>query len=171
MDAYRVLGIAHGATETEIRQAYHRLAKACHPDLQDNEEEQLKAQEKMVQLNLAYKEALQQAGQHDRYIVMPPEKAWAHAKEYFQTRQWEKALVQLSHIQERGAAWYRMQGDILMQMRQWGSALQAYKICVQMEPDNQEYHQAALDAAVAVRRHSTLPYRILDWARDLLGMT
>lgn len=33
MDLYVVLGVRHGATESEIKRAYRRLARQCHPDI------------------------------------------------------------------------------------------------------------------------------------------
>src|SRR5829696_3539154 len=33
MDLYIVLGLAHGATEAEIKRAYRRLARRYHPDI------------------------------------------------------------------------------------------------------------------------------------------
>ncbi len=33
MDLYIVLGVAHGATESEIKRAYRRLARRYHPDI------------------------------------------------------------------------------------------------------------------------------------------
>ena len=168
MDAFKVLGLEDNALEEEIRKAYHTLVKKYHPDLYTDPEERLKAQEKLVQLNLAYREALSRASDRSKaYVVMPPERAWERARAYFARQDWERALVQLSHIEERNAEWYRMQGDILMAMRQYASALQAYKICVKLDPDDQSSHQRCLDAAVMLRRHQSLPGRISDWARDL----
>src|SRR2546429_9951320 len=36
-DYYQVLGVARGASEKEIRQAYRRLARQYHPDLNPND--------------------------------------------------------------------------------------------------------------------------------------
>jgi molecular chaperone DnaJ len=33
MDLYVILGLAHGASESEIKRAYRRLARRCHPDI------------------------------------------------------------------------------------------------------------------------------------------
>ena len=32
-DPYEILGVGRAATHTDIRKAYHRLAKKSHPDL------------------------------------------------------------------------------------------------------------------------------------------
>lgn len=45
---YTVLGVSPGATEEEIKSAYHRLAKKYHPDLHPGDEE---AARKMKEIN------------------------------------------------------------------------------------------------------------------------
>ena len=169
MDAYKILGLKENALEEVIRKAYHTLVKKYHPDLYTDPKEKLEAQDKLVQLNLAYREALSHAADRSRgYVVMPPERAWERARAYIARQDWERALVQLSHIEDRDLEWYRTQGDILMALKQYSSALQAYKICVKLAPEDQESHRRCLDAAVTLRRHQTLPYRISDWAQGLL---
>ena len=171
MNAFETLGLPENAPEADIRRAYHALAKTCHPDLFSDSAEQAAAQEKMIQLNLAYREALQRCSNRpapSHYVVLSPEKAMAMAQSYFERKQYDRALVQLSHIEDRDLEWYRTQGDILMALKQYSSALQAYKICVKLAPEDQECHRRCLDAAVTLRRHQTLPYRISDWAQGLL---
>ena len=171
MNAFETLGLRENALEDEIRRAYHALAKTCHPDLFTDSAEQAAAQEKMIQLNLAYREALQRCSSRaapNHYVVLSPEKAMALAKKYYESRQYDRALVQLSHIAERDAAWYAFQGNVLMAMGQYRSALQAFRICTKMEPDNREYHENTLRAAVEVRKHQKIAYRIADWARGIL---
>ncbi len=169
MDAFERLGLERTATQEEVRKAYHDLVKANHPDLFTDEADQLRAQEAMVQLNLAYREALERSSKGSGYIVQPPEKAWERAQIYFAREEWDRALVQLSHIQEHDLDWYRMQGDILMKMNQYASALQAYKICVKLAPEDQECHQRCLDAAVALRKRHSLPHRIADWVKGIFS--
>ena len=167
---FQVLGLSAGADADQIRAAYRALVKKCHPDQFLDADEQQAAQEKLVQLNLAYREALSKAADRSRtYVVLPPEKAWERAVAFFERQEWDRALVQLSHIEARDLKWYKMQGDILMEMKQYSSALQAYKICVKIAPEDQESHQRCLDAAVALRRQQSLPGRMKTWARNIIG--
>lgn len=50
-DPYKVLGVAQGATQEEIKRAYRRKAKECHPDLHPNDPQ---AERRMNEVNEAY---------------------------------------------------------------------------------------------------------------------
>lgn len=50
-DPYKVLGISRDAAKDEIKRAYRKKAKECHPDLHPNDP---KAAEKMNEINEAY---------------------------------------------------------------------------------------------------------------------
>ena len=50
-DPYQVLGVSPNASEDEIRQAYRRLAKQYHPDLNPGDKT---AAQKMNEINAAY---------------------------------------------------------------------------------------------------------------------
>jgi DnaJ-like protein len=52
---YRALGLQPGASAKEVRTAYLRLVKQCHPDrFQQNSRAQLQAQERLKEINEAY---------------------------------------------------------------------------------------------------------------------
>ena len=50
-DPYKILGLERGASDEEVKQAYRRLAKKYHPDLNPGDQE---AAKKMQQINEAY---------------------------------------------------------------------------------------------------------------------
>lgn len=72
-DYYGVLGIARGANDQDVRRAYRRLARTCHPDLHPNNPE---AETRFKQISEAY-EVLsdpQKRQKYDRYGAQ-----WQHA--------------------------------------------------------------------------------------------
>ena len=52
-DPYKILGVSRDASDEEIKQAYRRLAKKYHPDLNPGDAE---AAKKMQQVNAAYEQ-------------------------------------------------------------------------------------------------------------------
>jgi len=62
-DYYEVLGLKKGASEEEIKKAYRRLAKECHPDLHPNDKE---AEARFKEINEAY-EVLSDSEKRARY--------------------------------------------------------------------------------------------------------
>src|SRR5215510_3045510 len=65
-DYYDILGVSHGARDNEIKAAFRRLAKECHPDRCNGDPN---AEKRFKELNEAY-EALkdpQRRAAYDRY--------------------------------------------------------------------------------------------------------
>ena len=83
-DPYKVLGISPGATQDEIKRAYRKKAKECHPDLHPNDPN---AERRMNEVNEAYD------------MLMNPDK-------YAQRRAQEQARQQ----QSQGYGGYGSQG-------------------------------------------------------------
>ena len=167
LNSFELLGLPRTATEQQVRQAYHTKVKACHPDQFTDSQTQQKAQEQLIQLNLAYEEALRLAMGHQAGApvnMLSASEAKHLAIKLMEQRRYESALLQLSHVQSRDDEWYYIHGQLLMNMRQYGTAHQSFREAVRMQPGNRAYRQGALDAAVAVKKHQKLRYRVADWA-------
>ena len=160
---FEVLGLPPTAGAEEVRTAYRRLVKQCHPDKFQDPEQRKAAQQKMVTLNLAYEEAYHLAStrQVNAYVsALPVNDAISLADKMLRQHSPESALRQLMRAEGRGGAWYAMQGRILMHMDQYDSAHQAFREAVRLEPDNNEFRQGALDAALAMKKAQTLAGRL-----------
>ena len=62
-DLYAILGVARDASEDEVRKAYRKLARECHPDVNPNDPH---AEERFKQVAFAY-EVLSDADKRTRY--------------------------------------------------------------------------------------------------------
>ena len=63
-DPYEVLGIPRSATQQEVTDAFRKLAKKYHPDLNPGDKN---AQSKMAQINVAYEEIKSGRAAHTDY--------------------------------------------------------------------------------------------------------
>ena len=166
MDAFDILGLSRNATEQQVRQAYHQKVKACHPDQFIDVQDQQLAQDQLIQLNLAYEQALRLTMKR----LMPPtrpisaEEAKAMAKKLLEERRYESALAQLTHAETRDDEWYYLHGQLLMGIHQYSTAHQSFREALRLQPENRAYRQSALDAAVAVKKHQRWTRRMAEWA-------
>ena len=169
LNAFEVLGLTVDAGEQEVHQAYRTRVKACHPDQFEDREQQQKAQEELIRLNLAYEEALRlSSGRQVGYHMVPVEQAKNIARRLMEQGRYESALLQLGRAEMKDDEWYYLQGRLLMEMKQYASAHQSFREAVRLQPDNLEYRRGALDAAVTYKKHQKLPYRVADWAEGIL---
>ncbi len=170
MNAFEVLGLSEDADEAQVRQAYHQRVKACHPDQFSDGDAQRQAQEKLIQLNLAYEDAIRRTAGKQKTVfhTVSPEEAKAIAKRLMGQQRYESALLQLSHAESRDDEWYYIHGQLLMGMHQYDTAHQSFREAVRLKPENNEYRRGALDAAIAMKKHQKWPYRVADWADGLL---
>ena len=160
-----MLGLNAGASADDVRNAYRRLVKTCHPDKFLDADERKAAQEKMIALNLAYEEALKltasrrnAATNYNRELTT--EEAIALADKMLRRDSPESALRQLMRTKSRDASWFAMQGRVLMALEQYESAHQSYREAVRREPNNNVFRQGALDAAVALKKSRTFAGRV-----------
>ncbi|MBR6526059.1 MAG: DnaJ domain-containing protein [Clostridia bacterium] len=170
MNAFEVLGIAPDATQEQVHQAYRARVKQHHPDQFEDREMQLRAQEKLVELNLAYEQAMKAAANRQTsFSALPAEQAIAVARKLMDQGHIESALGQMTRAQSKTEEWYFFQGQLLMKLKQFSSAHQAFRAAILLSPDNREYRAWALDAAVAMKKHQKLHYRVADWAQSLFS--
>src|ERR1700710_1878953 len=88
IDYYQVLGVAKSASDKDIKNAYRKLARKYHPDLNPNDTE---AHKKFQQLNEA-NEVLSDAEKRKKYDQYGEN--WQHGAEYEQTRQQQQSRQQ-----------------------------------------------------------------------------
>lgn len=157
----------------DVRNAYRQLVKTHHPDKFLNEDERKAAQVRMIELNLAYEEALKlttnrrnAAASYNRELT--EEEAIALADKMLRRDSPESALRQLERTKERSGDWYAMQGHVLMVLEMYESAHQAYREAVRREPNNNVFRQGALNAAVALKESRTFQGRIKKLLKKLL---
>jgi len=81
IDYYKILGVEKNATEKDIKNAYRKLARKYHPDLNPNDTE---ANKKFQQLNEA-NEVLSDADKRKKYDQYGEN--WQHGEAYEQARQ------------------------------------------------------------------------------------
>lgn len=164
---FEVLGVTPGAEAAQVRAAYRQSVKACHPDQYQDPERQKAAQEQLIELNLAYEEALKVCSQRRvGFNLIGQEEAKHFAARLVEQGNLESALRQLNRADTKDADWYFMQGNILMGMRQYRTAHESFREAVRLEPDNNRYRAGALEAALAVKKSRKLGFRVQAWLSD-----
>ena len=162
-DPYKVLGVSRDASDDEIKQAYRRLAKKYHPDLNPGDQE---AAKRMQEVNAAYDqiknpEKYQQQqpsggyGSYGGYSYDPygsyrqstqqeGDQYQQAAYQYIRFGRYHEALNVLQSSTKRDAMWYYLSALANNGVGNQVTALEHIKRAVSMEPDNPEY-LAALD--------------------------
>ena len=169
---FQTLGVPPWADPEEIRSAYRVLVKQWHPDMMQDPAARQRAQQRMVEINLAYEEALRMSAPRRRPPVVPElhqDDAMMLAESRLSRGKPEEALRQLLRAEGRNAAWYALQGRILMAMRQYESAHQSFREALRLDPDNHEYHRQAFEAESQLRKSRTLPGRVRSLFHRVTG--
>ena len=156
-DPYQVLGVDRNATDDEIKQAYRRLAKKYHPDLNPGDQE---AAKRMQQVNAAYEqiknpEKYQQTqqssgyggygydpfgGYQRSYQQRPAGDQYQQAAyQYIRFGSYREALNVLQNCQTRDARWYYLSALANHGLGNEVTALEQIRRAVSMEPDNETY--------------------------------
>ena len=151
-DPYQILGVSPDASDEEIKQAYRRLAKKYHPDLNPGDEQ---AAQKMQQINAAYEqiknpEKTSSTGQGG-YGGYDPfrgtsgaagDRYQQSAYQYILYGRYQEALNILSNSTQRNARWYYLSALANDGLGNQVTALEHIRKAVSMEPDNYQYLSA-----------------------------
>ena len=158
-DPYKVLGVSPNASDEEIKQAYRRLAKKYHPDLNPGDEE---AAKKMQQVNAAYEKiknpqkAQQGYGGYQQYDPFGGFGGYQQhtytqsesgdnyqraAMNYIRFGRYQEALNALGNATNRDARWYYLSALANDGLGNQVTALEHIRKAVSMEPDNYTYLQ------------------------------
>ena len=156
-DPYQVLGLNPNASDEEIKQAYRRLAKKYHPDLNPGDPV---AAKKMQQVNAAYEQiknpekAQPNTGSAGGYGYDPFGGAWQRqyqqqsqggdqyqqaAYQYIRFGRYREALNALQSCADRNARWYYLSALANDGLGNQVTALEHIRRAVSMEPDNPVY--------------------------------
>ncbi len=147
-DPYQVLGVSPTASDEEIKQAYRKLAKKYHPDLNPGDEN---AAKKMQEINQAY-EAIknpqkaqgrsQSYGGYSGYSGHSTDDQYQQAAwQYILRGYYQQALNILSNSAAKNARWYYLSALAHDGLGNQVTAMEHIRRAVSMEPSNLEYMQ------------------------------
>ncbi len=150
-DPYKVLGVSPNASDEEVKQAYRRLAKKYHPDLNPGDTE---AAKKMQEVNAAYEQiknpekaaasGSSSAGWDPYAGYQRQESSQADpyqqgAYQYIRMGRFREALNILSNSTHRDAQWYYLSALANDGLGNQVTALEHIRRAVSMDPENPLY--------------------------------
>jgi len=154
-DPYKILGLTPGATDEQIKQAYRRLAKKYHPDMNPDDPAAAKM---MNDINAAYEQIKNPPQQHAYQNAYDPFAGWQRqdygresgpsgiqaARHYIRYGSYDSALNALSGVpvSQRNAEWYYLSAVANSRMGNRVIAMEHIHKAVDMEPGNEMYRRA-----------------------------
>ncbi len=148
-DPYKILGVSQSATDDEIKKAYRNLARKYHPDNYAGTDMAELAEEKMKQINEAYRTLTKMRAEGGEKEV--PEHydintiAYGKIRRMINDDRVDEANAALDYISPtaRGAEWNFLKGCILVRRGWYYDAQKYFETACYLEPSNKEYNEAA----------------------------
>ena len=153
-DPYKILGLTPDATDEQVKQAYRRLAKKYHPDVNPGDPV---AAQKMNEINAAYDQIKNPPKQGSYHNAYDPFAGWQNqyygqessssplqaARHFIRYRQYDSALGALSGIGEsqRTAEWYYLSAIANTNLGNRVTGLEHIRRAVELEPGNILYRR------------------------------
>ena len=147
LNAYAVLNVPPTATKAEIRAAYRALARRWHPDRFMEGPERDWANEKMAEINAAYRACLREPTQCAD--AEEEQRALKRIEELIDGGQYPMARRMLMNIATRCAEWNYLFGAVLLKTCDVKKALIYLSVAAHQQPDNPKSARALQEAQSA----------------------
>lgn len=153
-DPYKVLGLTPDATDDQVKQAYRRLAKKYHPDMNPGD---ANAARMMNDINAAYEQIKNPPQQHTYQNAYDPFAGWQRqqsqqeagpsgtqaARHFIRYGSYESALNALAGVPsaQRTAEWYYLSAVANTRLGNRVAGMEHIRKAVEMDPSNEMYRR------------------------------
>ena len=145
MNAHQILDVSVTATREEIRAAYRALARRWHPDRFLPGPERDWANEKMAEINAAYRACLSGVREAVRETNSEDDRL-RRVQALIDDGKFQSARRLLMNCSTRCAEWNYLFGALLMQTRETEKALIYLSVAAHQCPDSVKYARALAEA-------------------------
>ena len=159
MNAYEILKIPQNATRDEIRASYRALARRWHPDRFMEGPERDWANEKMAEINAAYRACLD--GTAAPMAASEEEARLAQVQQMIDDGNFSSARKLLGSFSTRCAEWNYLFGAVLMKTSDVQKALIYLSVAAHQQPSNLKYAAALREAQKASQPRAKVGFAAL----------
>jgi len=146
LNAYEILNIPRTASREEIRAAYRKLARRWHPDRFMAGPERDWANEKMAEINAAYRECLDSRIESTAEPDAAVQDKLREVQKLIDDGNYYSARKMLMGFTTRCAEWNYLFGAVLMRMRETEKAVIYLSVAVHQNPSSIKYARALSEA-------------------------